>query len=206
LLTSEIRNQPDEYNIHIRAMKIEDLHNLHKMYDSLSYTTKRFFHPGFLGFEKLNPGWFIFQLGLVFSTNSGCKKAMAYILPQLIFISIVATSAKNEIVGFAFIKVKKRSRNRCFVGELGIAVRDEHQGRGIGEKLMSQLIACAMRENVERIDLITLTDNLKAIKLYKKHGFVQHKIIKGRDNWGGQLLDSIEMTLHLGGRTGKGCE
>ena len=120
---------------------------------------------------------------------------MTYTFPQIVFIPIVATNTKNEVVGFTFIKVKERLRHGGFLGELGIVLKDSYQGRGIGEKLMSQLIAHATRENVKRIDLTLLTDNFRAVKLYKKYGFVEQKIIKGGDRWRGQILDCIGMTL-----------
>lgn len=197
LPSSRIKDQPDAYNIHIRTMNIKDLYSLHKMYDSLSYRTKRFFHPGFLGFEKLSPIWFILQLALILSTKSICKKAMIHIFPRIVLISIVATNTKNEVVGFAFIEVKERLRNGGFLGELGIVLRDSYQGRGIGEKLMNQLIAHAKRENVKRIDLTVSTDNVRAIKLYKKFGFVERKIIRGGDHWHGQIRDCIIMAIYL---------
>lgn len=54
---------------------------------------------------------------------------------------------------------------------LGIAVNNEFKGKGIGKKLMSEIIKCAIRSNVRRIQLSVDFDNQNAIKLYEKFGF-----------------------------------
>ena len=186
--------------IKVRIMNIKDFYNLHKMYNSLSYTTKRFFHPGFLGFRELSIKWFILQLALILSTNPIYSKIMKRIFPQAVFLPIVAINTKNEVVGFAFIKIKEKLANQGFIGDLGIVVKESYQGKGIGKKLMGHLIGYAKKENIRRINLTVLTENLRAIKLYKSYGFTERKIIKGGDYWRGQILDCIEMTLHLATR------
>jgi L-amino acid N-acyltransferase YncA len=176
------------------------------MYDSLSYNTKLLFHPGFLGFEEIRPSWFLFQLGLILSTFVECKNVLKRVCPQLVFVSILATDLRNQIVGFAFIKLEKRLPNGRFLGELGIAVTDEHQGKGVGKKLMSRLISHAVKENVEEINLLTPSFNFKAIGLYKKYGFVECGVAKNRDCWRGLVFECITMSLHLDGKGGEQCE
>ncbi len=185
-------------------MRTRDLYNLNKMYDSLSYTAKLFFHPGFIGFEKLSPSWFLFQLTLMLSTSRIFKKTLRSIFPQLVFIPMVAINAKNEIVGFAFIKIKKKLQNGGFLGEFGIVVNDEHQGKGVGKKLTSQIIEHAIKEQFRRIDLTVSPSNFKAINLYKKYGFVERKMVKNGDCWRGLVLDCIELSLYLEDKDSKG--
>lgn len=170
------------------------------MYDSSSYETKFFFHPGFLGFKKMRPSWFFLQLGLIFSTFRICKRLLTYAFPQLVFVPILATDVQNQVIGFAYIKVKKKLQNGFFIGELGISVEDKHQNKGVGAKLLSQIISLAEREHFSKIELTVSPCNLKAIHLYRKYGFVQCGILLNGDRWNGLVFDSVAMALYLNGK------
>jgi len=98
----------------------------------------------------------------------------------------------DEIVGFAFIKLKNRTD-----GELGIGIRDDFQGKGIGSKLMDNLIKLARKEGLKKIRLTVLADNYKAIRLYEKFGFKKTKFMKNGDIYHGKKYDCIEMQLNL---------
>ena len=74
---------------------------------------------------------------------------------------------------------------------IGMAVRDDFAGRGIGSALMREL--CAIADgwlNVFRLELTVYTDNARAIALYRKFGFElegTHKAYALRD---GQYVDA----------------
>jgi putative acetyltransferase len=58
------------------------------------------------------------------------------------------------------------------VGQIGMAVRDDWQGKGVGSALMQAAIDLA--ENwlqLTRIELEVYTDNRAGIRLYEKFGF-----------------------------------
>lgn len=59
------------------------------------------------------------------------------------------------------------------LSNLTMAVHPQHQGKGIGFQLFSQLLGVVKNElpHVERIELIVRESNLKAIALYEKLGF-----------------------------------
>src|SRR6185436_6242636 len=64
------------------------------------------------------------------------------------------------------------SPRRAHVRHIGMAVRSEFQGKGVGNALMSALIEVADNWlNVSRLELTVFTDNERAIALYRKHGF-----------------------------------
>jgi L-phenylalanine/L-methionine N-acetyltransferase len=66
-----------------------------------------------------------------------------------------------------------RSPRRRHVGQLGMAVRDDWQGKGAGTALMQAAVDLADKWlNLERLELDVYTDNEAAIRLYKKFGFV----------------------------------
>lgn len=180
-----------------RLMSIRNLLSLHRMYDSLSYDSKRFFHPGFLGLENISFTWFLAQIALMLSSVDVLKKLLLHIYPYSVFSSLVATSKGNEIIAFAFLKVKKRLPNRSFLAELGMVIKDNYQGRGLGSRLMAHLIEIAKKEGIRRTYLRVLTNNIRAISLYRKYGFKEKGIIERGDIWRGQRYNCIEMWLDI---------
>lgn len=78
----------------------------------------------------------------------------------------------EEIVGIATIHSSAKIKAR-HDGELGIVVAKKYQGQGIGTELIRQLIEWAKGNGVTtRISLDTRADNVKAVELYMKFGFV----------------------------------
>jgi putative acetyltransferase len=58
------------------------------------------------------------------------------------------------------------------VGQLGMAVRDDWQGKGVGTALMQAAIDLADKWlNLSRLELEVYTDNEPAVRLYQKFGF-----------------------------------
>ncbi|MGO4573485.1 GNAT family N-acetyltransferase [Microvirga sp. 2TAF3] len=61
---------------------------------------------------------------------------------------------------------------RAHVGLLGMGVHDDYQGRGIGSRLLREILSVADDWlGLKRIELTVYTDNAPAIALYKRHGF-----------------------------------
>lgn len=77
----------------------------------------------------------------------------------------------GETVGFAFMLANKEEC-RAHSGFIAVMVDRHFQQRGIGGKLLSRITDCADNElGLRRLELLVLTDNEQAIKLYKRHGF-----------------------------------
>lgn len=65
-----------------------------------------------------------------------------------------------------------QSPRRKHVGSFGMAVKDNHQGKGVGSQLLAAAIELSDQWlNLKRLELEVYTDNQSAIKLYQKHGF-----------------------------------
>lgn len=167
------------------------------MYDSLFEENKRFFHPGFLGFESINLNWLLVQLALAASSFAISKKLLLRIYPFAAFLVIVSTDKSGKIIGFAFVKRKSRSVAESFLGELGICVRDGYQKKCVGCELMARLLELAKKEYFQRIYLTVLTRNLRAVHIFEKYGFRKTRIMPYGDVWRGKRFDSVEMCLDL---------
>jgi L-phenylalanine/L-methionine N-acetyltransferase len=78
---------------------------------------------------------------------------------------------EGEVIGQLGLSTTTRPR-RQHVGQIGMAVRDDWHGKGIGSALMQAAIDLADRWlNLTRLELDVYTDNEPAIRLYQKFGF-----------------------------------
>lgn len=79
----------------------------------------------------------------------------------------------DEIVGNLGLHTFPHHPRRRHVGQIGMAVRDDWQGRGAGSALMQAGIDLADKWlNLSRLELEVFTDNASAIHLYQKFGFI----------------------------------
>ena len=79
----------------------------------------------------------------------------------------------GEVIGQLTLHINARSPRRSHSGSLGMAVRDDYHGRGVGTALMVACLDLADNWlNLHRVDLDVYVDNEPALRLYKKFGFV----------------------------------
>ena len=108
---------------------------------------------------------------------------------------LLLAESQNQVVGILDFQGGHR-RRIAHSGTIGISVRAEYRGQGVGSLLMSALIDWAKgTANVERLDLLVFADNAHAIALYKKMGFQEEgrkrRAIRLSD---GRYLDELMMT------------
>jgi len=78
----------------------------------------------------------------------------------------------GEVVGQLGLHTSPNRPRRRHAGQIGMAVRDDWQGKGVGSALMQAAIDMAANwVNLSRLELEVYTDNEPAIKLYQKFGF-----------------------------------
>ena len=108
-------------------------------------------------------------LQLPFPSAEGWRKRLE---PAEGVFSLVAC-VENEVVGQLGLHTFPNAPSRRHVGQIGMAVRDDWQGKGAGTALMLAVIDLADKWlNLERLELDVYTDNEPAVRLYKKFGFV----------------------------------
>ena len=90
--------------------------------------------------------------------------------PEGLF-SLVAC-AGEEVVGSLGLETSPTRPRMRHVGSIGMAVRDDWQGKGVGTALMRAALDLADNWlNLTRVELTVYTDNAAGIALYEKFGF-----------------------------------
>jgi putative acetyltransferase len=80
--------------------------------------------------------------------------------------------ADGEVVGQLALHTNPNRPRRHHVGSIGMAVRDDWQGKGVGTALMQAAIDLADKWlNLSRLELEVYIDNEPAVRLYRKFGF-----------------------------------
>jgi putative acetyltransferase len=110
---------------------------------------------------------------------------------------IFVALADGQIVGNCGLHGNKNPR-RQHAWHVGMSVRDDWQGRGIGTKMMATMVDLADNWlGALRLELAVYADNTVARRLYEKFGFViegTHRAFALRD---GQYVDAFAMArLH----------
>lgn len=83
----------------------------------------------------------------------------------------------KRVVGWADLRPHDASPD---IGVLGMGVLPDYRGKGLGRRLLEELIA---RSRFARIELGVFADNTAALALYEKAGFVRENVaqLHGRD-------------------------
>jgi len=100
---------------------------------------------------------------------------------------------ENEVVGQLDLHTTPRPR-RKHAGQIGMAVRDDWQGKGVGTALLRTAVDLADNWfNLLRLELEVYTDNEPAVRLYKKLGFVVEGTFVHYGYRDGQYMDVYAM-------------
>jgi putative acetyltransferase len=113
--------------------------------------------------------------------------------PQPGSYSLVACTPEGEVIGTLGLHVNQRPR-RSHTADLGMAVRDDWQGKGVGSALLAA--ACDLADRwlpVTRIELTVYVDNAAAVALYEKFGFEREGLLRRYALRDGRYVDAYSM-------------
>ena len=109
----------------------------------------------------------------------------------------VIAEIAGEIAGTLSFNAGKRPRLQ-HAGELGMTVLRRYWNLGIGSRMLAYLIDWARETGtIRKINLRVRVDNLPAIHLYEKYGFVQEGQLTREFYLHGQFVDVYMMGLQL---------
>ena len=112
--------------------------------------------------------------------------------PEGLFMLVAC--AEGEVVGNLGLETSPNRPRVRHVGSIGMAVRDDWQGKGVGTALMGAALDLADNWlNLMRIELRVYVDNSAAVALYKKFGFEiegTHRRLAFRN---GEYVDAYSM-------------
>ncbi|MBN8591729.1 MAG: GNAT family N-acetyltransferase [Anaerolineae bacterium] len=112
-------------------------------------------------------------------------------------LMLLAVDPQGQMVGLATLAGGSRAAV-YHTAVIGLSLRPEWRGQGIGTELMRGLIDYARQGGVlKRLELLVLTSNERGIHIYRKLGFVEEGIHKGRLFKDGAYVDDLSMALLL---------
>lgn len=104
------------------------------------------------------------------------------------FIALEGTA----IVGY-IIAVREKFIRTNHVASVVIGILEEYCSRGIGYNLFNNIIHWAEENNIKRLELTVITENERAVGLYKKHGFEIEGIRRSSTFKDGKYYDEYYM-------------
>jgi putative acetyltransferase len=118
--------------------------------------------------------------------------------PREDLIRLVALVDDDEVVGLLGLQTFPNAPRRRHAGRLGMMVRDDWQGQGVGTALMEAAMDLADNWlNLKRLELTVYTDNAPALRLYEKFGFVTEGTLRQFAFRDGEYVDTFTMARIL---------
>lgn len=103
----------------------------------------------------------------------------------------------GRLVGSASLSAVSQSLRLRHRATMGISVRKDAWGRGVGSRLMDALIQAAQSAGFRQLELEVAEDNARAISLYRKFGFEEWGRLPGGVRRDGEDCALIAMVRSL---------
>jgi L-phenylalanine/L-methionine N-acetyltransferase len=96
---------------------------------------------------------------------------------------------------FKLYPLKHRCNHIFYLG--GLAVHPDFTGKGLGVKMMQEIMDLAQKNGCKRLELSAGTENLRAIELYKKVGFEAEGVLRKYTHLKreGRFIDELLMSF-----------
>jgi dTDP-4-amino-4,6-dideoxygalactose transaminase/GNAT superfamily N-acetyltransferase len=112
------------------------------------------------------------------------------------FFDVIVALSNKELVGYGHLEKFKQPYKK-HVCKLGIFIAEDYRGTALSNKIMEYLIKSARRHKLRKIWLSCNSQNLRAIKLYERFGFVIEGVFFDEELRKNKLNDIISMALYL---------
>jgi putative acetyltransferase len=117
---------------------------------------------------------------------------------------ILVAEVAGDVVGNLGLHVASKSPRRRHAGLIGMSVRDDWHGRGVGTALLTAAVDLADNWlNYVRLELTVYTDNAVAVRLYRKFGFEIEGTLKSFAFRNGRFIDAYTMARIAPASAGK---
>jgi len=103
----------------------------------------------------------------------------------------------RRLVGAIGCERETRLKVRHIGHVIGLMVRPESRGRGIGAMLLESCIAEARRAGLEMLTLTVTAENEAAVRLYQRHRFIAYGTLERALKIGSRYHDKLHMALTL---------
>jgi putative acetyltransferase len=110
---------------------------------------------------------------------------------------LLVAERDGEVLGELTLRGISPRRAVMHVATLGMSVRADARGQGVGEALLEAALEWAPTAGLSRIELYVYARNAPALKLYEKHGFVTEGRRRNFIREGGVFLDDVVMAKLL---------
>lgn len=123
------------------------------------------------------------------------KEEEQWIESHLVHGLLLLAEIERQLVGMIHFKPSS-SRRFAHQGTLGISVKEEYAGLGIGTRLIEQLLVWAKENHsIEKVTLEVFSNNARGIHLYKKLGFSEEgRLLRNAKLDDGTYVDDIIMS------------
>ncbi|MHA1506963.1 MAG: GNAT family N-acetyltransferase [Candidatus Asgardarchaeia archaeon] len=167
----------DGKKVRLRIANKGDQERIWEMLSSLSDETLKYFRPEGFTLEDVD-------------------NIISMIKDRRIVMIIAEEERTEKVLGYVLLKFFNEPSMR-HMAELSIVVRDEWQGRGLGTKLMENIIYLARGFMLRKVVLTVFADNEAAIHLYRKFGFEIEGVFKKEYFVNNRFFTAYRMAVFL---------
>jgi ribosomal protein S18 acetylase RimI-like enzyme len=115
---------------------------------------------------------------------------------------VLVAEEDGELAGYVALRASTPlESNRHVISIHGLAVAEEHRGRGLGRALVEAAAEEATRRGARKLSLRVLGHNTAARGLYEACGFEVEGVLRDEFLVDGAYVDDVLMALDLRGRT-----